>query len=92
MEKSLKRQPQRMCVACRGMKDKDSLIRVVRNEDKSFSIDLSGKKPGRGAYICSDEACIKKATKARSFAKAFRMAIPPELLQSLQEEIARGGK
>ena len=72
-----KKIPQRQCVGCREMKDKKSLLRVVRAPDGTVSLDFVGKKPGRGAYVCHDVACLKKARKSRALERAFEVAIPP---------------
>ena len=55
--------PQRMCIGCREMKDKKALIRVVKSPEGQISLDSTGKKPGRGAYVCPDPECLKKARK-----------------------------
>ena len=75
--------PQRQCVGCREMKDKKALIRVVRSPEGNISLDFKGKMPGRGAYVCPDPACLKKARKSRALERAFDMAIPPEVYDLL---------
>ena len=59
--------PQRQCVGCREMKDKKALIRVVRSPEGTISLDFKGKLPGRGAYVCPNPECLKKARKSRAF-------------------------
>ena len=59
----VKKIPQRQCVGCREMKDKKSLLRVVKAPDGTISLDFGGKKPGRGAYVCHDVACLQRARK-----------------------------
>ena len=78
--------PERRCVSCRNMKEKKELIRIVRFND-FFEIDLTYKKPGRGAYICKSDECFKKIFKKKSLEASFRSAIPHELYQSLMEEL-----
>jgi len=86
-----KKIPQRQCVGCREMKDKRALIRVVRSPEGVISLDFRGRMPGRGAYLCPDAACLKKARKARALERAFSAAIPPEVYDALEEEMANGG-
>ncbi len=80
---SPKKNPQRMCVGCREMKDKRDLTRVVRSPEGQVSLDETGKKNGRGAYLCPALACLEKARKARSLERAFAMKIPGGLYESL---------
>ena len=86
-----KKIPQRQCVGCREMKDKRALIRVVRSPEGEVSLDFRGTKPGRGAYVCPDAACLKRARKARAFERAFSAPIPPEVYDAMEEELTRGG-
>ena len=85
-----KKIPQRQCVGCREMKDKRALIRVVKSPEGEVSLDFRGKKPGRGAYVCPDAACLKRARKSRAFERAFSAPIPPEVYDAMEEEMARG--
>lgn len=84
--------PQRQCLGCREMKDKRSLIRVVRAPEGEISLDFKGKKPGRGAYVCPSAECLKKARKSRALERAFSAAIPPEIYAELEEQMQRGGE
>ena len=77
----------RMCVACREMKDKKNLIRIVKNKEGQISIDLNGKKNGRGAYICKEQECFNKLKKQKSLNRAFKCNIDEEIIKSLEEEI-----
>ena len=79
--------PLRKCLGCDEMLGKKGLLRVVRTKDGEISIDLSGKKSGRGAYICNDAECFEKARKKRSLERALKCEIPPELYDSLKEQI-----
>ena len=70
------------------MKEKKQLVRIVKAPDGNvISLDLTGKKPGRGAYICSSPDCLKKAKKARRLERAFSCKIPDEVYEQLTEEI-----
>jgi len=79
--------PQRMCVGCREMKNKKELIRIVRTPEEQIVIDSTGKKAGRGAYICSDAQCFKIAVKAKSLEKALERRIPEDIIAELQKEL-----
>ena len=82
-----KRIPQRKCVGCGASKNKPDLIRVVRSPENEISIDPRGKKSGRGAYICKDEDCLKKAVKARKFDRSFEIKVPEEILGTLLRQL-----
>ena len=83
----VKKIPQRQCVGCREMKDKKSLLRVVKSPEGTVSLDFGGKKPGRGAYVCPDEACLAKARKSRALERAFETQIPPEVYGLLEQQM-----
>ena len=85
----VKKIPQRQCVGCREMKDKKSLLRVVKSPEGTVSLDFGGKKPGRGAYLCRDAQCLKQAQKSRRLERAFSCKIPPEVYAKLEEEIQK---
>ena len=78
-----KKIPMRQCVGCREMKAKKELIRVVRSPEGAISLDFRGKAPGRGAYLCPDAACLKRAMKAKSLNRAFETEIPQEIYEDL---------
>ena len=82
-----KKIPQRQCVGCRVMKDKKSLLRVVRSPEGEISLDFRGKKPGRGAYVCQDPACLRKARKSRALERALATAIPAEVYDAMEAEL-----
>lgn len=75
----------RLCVGCREMKPKNQLVRIVKNKENEISIDLTGKKSGRGAYLCSDCDCIEKAKKAGRLEKVFESRISEEIYKDLKE-------
>lgn len=83
----VKKIPQRMCIGCQEMKPKKELIRVVKNSEGNIKVDLTGKAPGRGAYICKDEECLKKAIKAKRLEKNFETKIDESIFQRLREEL-----
>ena len=83
--------PQRQCVGCREMKNKKDLIRAVRSPEGEISLDFKGKKPGRGAYVCPDAACLKRARKSRALERAFETAIPAEVYDQLEQQMEVGG-
>lgn len=76
-----------MCLGCQEMKPKKELIRVVKNKDNDISVDFTGKKAGRGAYICKSMECFQKARKAKRFERAFEAPISPEIYSALEKEM-----
>lgn len=76
-----------MCTGCGEMFDKRTLVRVVKSPDGEVSLDLTGKKAGRGAYVCKNTECLKKARKKRAFERAFSMQISEEVYSSMEEEM-----
>lgn len=82
-----KKIPMRMCLGCQEMKPKKELIRIVRNKQNEIAIDLVGKKPGRGAYICREVSCFEKARKGKRLEKAFEMAISEEIYDNLRLQL-----
>ena len=82
-----KKIPLRQCLGCREMKPKRELIRVVRSPEGEVSLDFKGRKPGRGAYVCPDSACLQKARKARALERAFSAQIPDEVWDGLEQQM-----
>ncbi len=82
-----KKIPLRMCLGCKEMKPKKEMIRVVRNNEGEINIDLVGKKPGRGAYICRSIDCLEKAIKAKRLEKAFETTIDVEIYNNLKDQL-----
>lgn len=78
--------PMRMCIACREMKPKKEMTRVVKNADGEIFADLSGKAPGRGAYVCSGEECLKKLGDKKLLHKAFSMEVSQSVYSEIKEE------
>ena len=86
-----KRYPQRTCVGCRETKDKKDLIRIVRTPEGTIETDLTGRKNGRGAYLCPGTDCLKKSLKNGGLAAAFKMRIEPETAERLLKEAEEHG-
>lgn len=82
-----KKIPMRQCLGCREMKPKRELIRAVKSPDGAVSLDFKGKMPGRGAYLCPNGECLKKAMKSRALERAFSMQIPEEIYEALQRQM-----
>ena len=85
-----KKIPQRQCMGCRERKEKRQLIRVVRSPEGQVSLDFSGKKNGRGAYLCPDPQCLKKAIKSKALDRSLEVTIPQEVLEQLEKEMEAG--
>ena len=82
-----KKVPLRMCTGCGEMKPKKELVRVVKSPEGEISLDTTGRKPGRGAYVCPQRECLKAARKARRLEKAFSGPIPSEVYDRMEEEL-----
>lgn len=82
-----KKIPMRMCLGCGEMKPKRELIRVVKSKEGDISLDLTGKKSGRGAYICKSVECFEKAKKARKFERSFSCMISEDIYNSMEGEL-----
>mgnify|MGYP005955939853 CR=1 FL=1 len=86
-----KKIPMRQCVGCREMKAKKELVRVVRSPEGDISLDLTGRKPGRGAYVCASLPCLQAARKAKRLERAISCAIPAEVYDRMEEELQNSG-
>ena len=82
-----KKIPQRQCMGCRERKPKRDMIRVVRGTDGNVSLDFGGKMNGRGAYICPDMECLKKAIRSKALDRSLEVTIPEEVYIRLQKEM-----
>lgn len=82
--------PMRQCLGCRTMFPKKELIRVVRSPDGGIALDFRGKAPGRGAYVCRNPECLKKAKKARALERAFGVPVPDEIYDALTAQMEAG--
>ena len=85
-----KKIPMRQCLGCREMKPKPELLRVVRSPEGEISLDTRGKKPGRGAYICPNMDCLKKALRSKALDRSLEVTIPQEVYARLEKEMEAG--
>ena len=83
-----KKIPMRQCVGCGEMKSKKEMLRVLKTVEGPIVLDVTGKKIGRGAYLCRKQDCLKKAIKGKGLERSFKMSIPTEVYDSLLEEFA----
>ena len=81
-----KKVPMRQCVGCGEMKNKREMIRVIKTSENEIILDATGKKNGRGAYLCISRECLKKARKNKGLERSFKMSIPNEVYDSLEKE------
>ena len=86
-----KKVPLRMCLGCNEMKPKKELVRVVKSPEGDVSLDLTSKKAGRGAYVCHNIECLKKARKSKRIERAFECSIPDQVYERMEEEIRQDG-
>ncbi len=87
-QQKVKKIPQRQCLGCNEHKPKKELLRVVRSPEGEISLDFTGKKSGRGAYICHNVQCLKKARKARRIERSLDCQIPDEVYDQMESELA----
>lgn len=85
----MKNIPQRTCSVCRTQKNKNELLRIVKNKDNIIKVDETGKQPGRGAYICYDMECLKKAQKSKKLEQALEIKIEDEIYEQIKNIIER---
>lgn len=78
--------PMRQCIGCREMKEKRELMRILRTPEGELTLDVTGRKNGRGAYLCRDFQCFVKARKAKALERSFQMSIPQDVYESLERE------
>ena len=83
-----KKKPERTCMACNEQKEKQELLRIVKSKDGIIEVDLTGKKSGRGAYICKNEVCLEKIIKSKRLERVFEKEISPELYESIRGVIS----
>lgn len=84
-----KKIPMRRCCGCNEQKPKKELIRVIRSAEGEISLDLTGKASGRGAYICNNLECLKKARKSKRIDRTFEITIPDGIYDKMEEEISK---
>ena len=82
-----KKVPQRQCIGCGEMKSKKEMIRVIKTPEGEIMMDATGRKNGRGAYICPSSECLKKAIKSKGLERSFKMNIPKEVYEQLTKEM-----
>lgn len=82
-----KKLPLRMCTGCGEMKNKKEMIRVLKTPEDEIIIDSTGKKNGRGAYVCCTLACLQKAIKTRGIERSLKVSIPKEIVETLEKEM-----
>ncbi|QHQ62129.1 DUF448 domain-containing protein [Anaerocolumna sedimenticola] len=83
-----KKIPQRQCIGCGEMKNKKDMIRVIKTPEENIIIDATGKKNGRGAYICKSTECLQKAAKSRGLERSLKVSIPREVYEELEKELS----
>ena len=84
---SVKKIPMRKCVGCGEMKSKKEMMRVLKTSENEFLLDVTGKKNGRGAYLCQSKECLEKAIKNKGLERSFKQAIPKEVYAILEKEM-----
>ena len=87
-----KKVPMRQCVGCAEMKSKKELLRIIKTPEEEVVLDATGRKNGRGAYICASMECLKKAQKSKGLERSLKTAIPAEIYQNLEEEMSKVAK
>lgn len=83
----MKKVPQRQCVGCREMRAKKEMLRVIRTPEEEVVLDATGKKNGRGAYLCQSLDCLQKARKTRGLERSLKVSIPDEVYEKLEKEM-----
>ncbi len=89
---STKKVPLRQCIGCGEMKSKKEMIRILKTETEGFVVDATGRKNGRGAYLCPSMECFQKAVKNKGLERSFKMAVPKEVYESLEKEMEQLGE
>ena len=82
-----KKIPMRKCVGCQQMKNKKELLRVLKTSENEFQLDATGRKNGRGAYLCFSKECLQKAIQSKGFERSFKQSIPKEVYEKLEKEL-----
>ena len=80
--------PLRQCTGCREMKSKKEMIRVLKTPENEIVLDATGRKNGRGAYVCLSQECLEKAVKSRGLERSWKMAVPAEVYEDLKKELS----
>lgn len=87
----MKKIPMRQCVGCGEMKDKKEMMRILKTAEGPIVLDMTGKKNGRGAYLCKSVECLQKARRNKGLERSFKMSIPEEVYETLEKEYAAYG-
>lgn len=82
-----KKTPQRQCIGCGEMKNKKEMLRIIKTTEEEILIDITGKKNGRGAYVCKSSQCFNKAVKSKGLERSLKVAIPREVYEELEKEL-----
>ena len=88
---STKKVPLRQCIGCGEMKNKKEMVRILKTESGEITLDATGRKNGRGAYLCPNMVCFRKAVKGRGIERSFKMAVPKEVYEALEKEMEQIG-
>ena len=86
-----KKVPLRQCIGCGEMKNKKEMVRILKTESGEITLDATGRKNGRGAYLCPNMECFRKAVKGRGIERSFKMAVPKEVYEALEKEMEQIG-
>lgn len=89
---STKKIPLRQCIGCGEMKSKKEMIRILKTDTGEIVLDATGRRNGRGAYLCPDMECFKKAVKSRGIERSFRMPVPKDVYETLEKEMKQLGQ
>ena len=84
---AIKKVPQRQCIGCREMKNKKDLIRILKSDEEGIIIDVTGKKNGRGAYICPNAECLEKAAASKGLERSFKIPVERSVYENLKKEL-----
>ena len=83
-----KKKPERRCISCNEKKEKKELLRIVRTPENEIQVDLTGKKNGRGAYLCKSAECLAKAAKSKGLERSLKVQIPKEVYEALEKQFS----
>lgn len=89
---SIKKIPLRQCIGCQEMRNKNEMIRVIKTAEDEIMLDATGRRNGRGAYLCPSMECLKMAAKSKGLERSFKMPIPKEVYETLEKEMEELGK
>ena len=87
MLSAMRKIPMRKCVGCQEMKSKKEMLRILKTAENEFVLDATGRKNGRGAYLCFSKECLEKARKNKGLERSFKQTIPKEVYENLEKEL-----